>query len=253
VSAGRGCHIAVLLTAGFLVSCATSSPDPLERINRGTFWFNERVLDRFALEPAARGWNWLMPEIVQTGVGNFFENLRVPVVFVNDLLQAKPLDAGQDLARLTVNTTLGLVGFLDVASRFGIPENDEDFGQTLGVWGVPGGPYLVLPILGPSNPRDTVGLVGDWAATPHHWFLPFYVNAGMNVVQVVNLRANFLEEIEQNRQDAFDYYVFIRNAFLENRAHRIADQDPDAKQEEEDLYFDDWEDEEDLFIQEEEE
>jgi phospholipid-binding lipoprotein MlaA len=237
----RGALTWVALVGALSGGCA-HSPDPWERMNRGTFWFNERVADRFVLEPAGRAWNWALPERVQESIGNFFDNLGVPVIFVNDLLQAKPLDAGEDLARLLVNTTVGVAGFFDPASRFGLPRNDEDFGQTLGRWGLPGGPYLVIPILGPSNPRDAVGAAGDWAATPYHWFLPFAVNAGMRSVEAVNLRAAFLEEIEQNRREAFDYYVFVRNAYLENRAHRIADEEV-SEEVEEDLYFLDEEEE----------
>lgn len=220
------------------LGCA-SSPDPWEGMNRGTFWFNERV-DRAVLEPVATGWDWLLPERVQTSVGNFFDNLFLPIVFVNDLLQAKPVAAAQDVGRFAVNTTLGLAGLFDPASRFGIPENDEDFGQTFGRWGCPPGPYLVLPLLGPSSLRDAPSGVLDRAP---NYFLPLAVSLGLGVVDAVNTRAALLEEIRQDREESLDFYVFVRNAFLENREHRVRDRVAPEDAAEEDLYFGD-EDEE---------
>jgi phospholipid-binding lipoprotein MlaA len=232
--AGLGA-LAALALAG--LGCA--SPDPWEGMNRGTFWFNER-LDRYALEPVATGWDWLLPERVQTSVSNFFDNLFLPIVFVNDLLQAKPVAAGQDVGRFLVNTTAGLAGFFDVASRIGIPENDEDFGQTFGRWGCPPGPYLVLPLLGPSSLRDAPGGALDRAP---NYFLPLAVSLGLGVVDAVNTRAALLEEIRQDREESLDFYVFVRNAYLDNRAHLVRDEEPSEG--EEDLYFlDDEEDDE---------
>lgn len=215
------------------LGCA-SSPDPWEGMNRGTFWFNER-LDRYALEPVATAWDWVFPERVETSISNFFDNLGMPIVFVNDLLQAKPVAASQDVGRFAVNTTLGIAGFFDPASRFGIPENDEDFGQTFGRWGCPPGPYLVLPLLGPSSVRDAFGRVGDAAATVYAYFVPWTVTAGMTAVATANVRASLLEEIRQDREESLDFYVFVRNAYLENREHRVRDEAPSEP--EEDLYY----------------
>jgi phospholipid-binding lipoprotein MlaA len=203
-------------------------------MNRPVFGFNETV-DRWALEPVARGWDWLLPELAETGLRNFFDNLGMPIVFVNDVLQAKPLAAGQDAARFVVNTTAGVAGFVDVASRIGVPENDEDLGQTLGRWGVPPGPYWVLPLLGPSSPRDAVGLVGDYAASLT-WLLPFWVRATANGVDTVNTRAYYLEEVAENRAEALDYYVFVRDAWVKNRRSRVEDSTEASAEEQEDLY-----------------
>lgn len=226
-------------------ACGCAGTDPWERMNRGTFWFNER-LDNYLLEPVAKGWDWTLPETAQTGVRNFFTNLSFPIVFVNDLLQLKPLDAGEDLARFLVNTTVGVVGFVDVASRIDVPKNDEDFGQTLGFYGVPAGPYLVLPLLGPSSGRDAPSLAVDGLTQPLNYVLPLAVNVGLRATDAVNRRAYALEEIEQSRRDALDYYVFVRDAYLSNREHRVADRDPDAEDRDaaaDDLYFFDEEEE----------
>lgn len=224
----------VAALAAVSLGCASASPDPWEGMNRPVFGFNEAV-DRHALEPVARGWDWLLPEFAETGLRNFFDNLGMPIVFVNDVLQAKPLAAGQDVARFVVNTTAGVAGFVDVASRIGVPENDEDFGQTLGRWGVPPGPYWVLPLLGPSSPRDTVGLVGDYAASLM-WLLPFWVRATSNGVDTVNTRARYLEEVAENRAEALDYYVFVRDAWVKNRRSRVEDSTEASAEEQEDLY-----------------
>jgi phospholipid-binding lipoprotein MlaA len=229
----------VLLLALLLIGLAgCAGTDPWERMNRGTFWFNEKA-DNYVLEPAAKGWNWAIPATAQTGLRNFFANLAFPLHFVNNLLQLKPLDAGEDLARFLVNTTVGVVGFVDVASKIDVPKNDEDFGQTLGSYGVPAGPYLVLPLFGPSSARDAPGLAVDSASQPLNYVLPFAVNAGLNVTEIVNLRAYYLEEVDQARRDAFDFYIFRRDAYLDNRAHRVADRDPEEGEsdEDEDLYF----------------
>jgi hypothetical protein len=142
--------------AGLLPACATTGPDPLESWNRQVFKFNEGF-DKYLLEPAATGWDWVLPEVAQTGVRNFFDNLGMPVTLVNDILQLKPLPALQDLSRIMINTTAGIGGFIDVATMVEIPENDEDFGQTLGRYGVPPGAYLVIPLLGSSTVRGRSG------------------------------------------------------------------------------------------------
>lgn len=225
------------------VGCSTANgPDPGERVNRGTFGFNEGV-DRWVLEPVSKGWDVVMPERVQWGFTNFFANLRMPVVFLNDLLQAKPLAAGQDLARFLVNTTIGIVGLIDVAGRMDIPANNEDFGQTLGAWGVGPGAYVVLPLLGPSTMRDTVGLVVDTFTTPHIYFVSRAVSLGGASVNVVNTRTRYSEEIRENRASALDYYVFIRNAFLQNRQRWVEDAaGTETEGEFDDLYIFDEED-----------
>lgn len=237
----------VLLVGSF--GCATAQrPDPLEKMNRQFFAFNEG-LDRYALEPLARGYDFVVPGPVQEGVRNFYHNLEMPIVVANEILQAKPARVVEDVARLFFNTTLGLGGFFDVASHVGIPDNDEDFGQTLGWWGVPPGPYLVVPILGPYSLRDGIGEIADTTASAYAYMNLFWfdvvglsesevagVSIGSYAYRMLNLRAIYLEEIEQSRKDAFDYYTFVRNAYLQNREARVRDSTDSAPAVEEDLY-----------------
>jgi phospholipid-binding lipoprotein MlaA len=198
--------------------------DPWEGMNRHTWAFNE-TLDRYALEPIATGWDFVMPKRVETCVENFFDNLQTPFHFVNDVLQGKPWDAYETFWRAIVNTTLGVGGLFDPASYYTILKSDEDFGQTLGVWGMPPGPYLVLPFLGPSNPRDTAGLaVEAGAAFPIGWYLiPTYVSAPANAVEIVNRRALALETIREERKAAFDWYAAARNASVRYRENQVRD------------------------------
>jgi phospholipid-binding lipoprotein MlaA len=225
-----------LLVLGLLLpGCATNGPDPLESWNRRVFAFNEGA-DEYVLEPAARGWDAVVPELVQTGIRNFFDNLRMPVTLVNDLLQLKPLAATQDLGRIVVNTTAGIGGILDVASMIEIPENDEDFGQTLGRYGVPAGAYLMLPLLGPSTTRDVWRYPADAAATPYTHYVPGWVSFSARVVEMFNIRAYYLEEVFDSRESAFDYYVFVRNAYLQNRRRKVADTTEQTPELQDDLY-----------------
>lgn len=230
----RRVGLLLLLVAG-LAGCATTGEDPWEGPNRAVFGFNEGV-DRYVLEPVAIGWDFLLPQRAQWGVSNFFDNLRMPLVFVNDLLQLKPVAAAQDVGRFVVNTTLGVVGLVDVASRLDIPANDEDFGQTLGRYGVPPGPYVVLPLLGPSTVRDTFGLAADGASRPEAWLVEGLVLAGARVVEVVNTRSRLIEEFRENRRTAFDYYVFVRNAYLSNRERKVRDGETAPGETQDDLY-----------------
>ena len=238
-----------LALALMATGCATvERPDPLEKMNRGIFAFNEG-LDRYALEPVATAWDYVLPGFVQEGIENFFQNLDMPVVLANDVLQAKPAAAFEDVARFFFNSTLGIAGIFDVATRVGIPDNDEDFGQTMGYWGVPPGPYLVVPILGPYTLRDGVGEIADSTATAYaYWNLLWFDVVGLNTyettgasigtrgVRLLNLRAIYLEEIENSRKDAFDYYAFVRNAYLQNRQAKVLDSTDTASAIEEDLY-----------------
>lgn len=265
-SCGRrpGLRLGLLVVlAGFLSGgCATvEAPDPWERVNRGTFLVNE-TLDKYAIEPVATAWDFVVPGFVQTGISNFYDNLDMPVVLANDLLQGKPEAALFDVTRFLINSTFGIGGLFDLASQVGVPDNDEDFGQTLAVWGVPSGPYFVIPILGPSTVRDSAGLVVDTLATSWAYFTPFWYDvAGLNgpetfgastgfvAFELMNLRAIFLEEIEGSRADAFDYYIFVRNAYLQNRRAKVKDQVDGVSEAPADLYdsdFDEDEDEEDF-------
>ena len=246
------------------LGCATpgtpgpQDPDPWEPMNRKIFAFNETV-DEYALEPVATAWDFVVPEPAQTGLSNFFDNLRIPTIFVNDLLQGKPEAAVQDVVRLLCNSVFGLGGFIDVATMVDVPKSDEDFGQTLGVWGVPSGPYLMVPLLGPYTVRSGAGQVIEATATSYAYFSPFWfdvvnlngietlgASVGMRALELLNLRAIYLEELEASRNDAFDYYVFIRNAYLQNRRAKVLDQKDRPSGAEDDLYYFEDEFDEDL-------
>lgn len=222
--------LVVLAAAG----CATpQNPDPYEKVNRRIFTFNEGA-DRWVIEPVAIGWDFLLPHFVQERFADFFDLSRMPVVFVNDVLQGKGEAAGMDVVRVITNLLFGFGGLYDTASWAGVPENDEDFGQTLGIWGVPPGAYLVIPLLGPSTTRDLLGFGVDTFTTPYGWALSAGITITATTVRIVNLRSMLLEEVRQNRQDSFDYYVFLRSAFLQNREMKVEDRDSAASESEED-------------------
>jgi len=216
--------------------------DPWEGFNRKIFWFNDK-LDIYILRPVAVAWDFVLPDLVQTGIRNVFQNARFPIIFLNDMLQAKPVQMGEDLGRFVVNTTVGIGGLWDPAKRIGLTGNNEDFGQTLGYWGVPPGPYLVLPILGASNPRDTVGLAADTATMVHPYFLVWYISAALTTTNLINTRARYIEEVDENRASALDFYAFQRNAYMALRENLVNDYKPTADPQDDDLYF--FEDEED--------
>jgi len=234
----RATSVAVVLTAALL--CATSvqarEDDPWQAMNRRTFAFNE-WLDTSVLMPVAKAWDFVTPDAVQTGIANVFETWDMVLVLGNDILQLKPRQAAEDVARTLVNVTVGIVGIFDVASKLGIPRNQEDFGQTLGYWGVPPGPYLVLPIFGPSNPRDTIGLIADTASRPWTYFVDWYVSISLSVFDFMNLRTIYLGEIEDLRDSALDYYVFQRNAYVQSRELAVSDLESIQEEDEEDLYY----------------
>lgn len=194
-------------------------PDPWEKFNRAIFSFNDR-LDRYALKPVAKGYKAVTPQVVRSGISNFFVNLRSPLVILNDVLQGKVRQAGSDTARFVVNSTVGLAGFMDVAVHWHMPLHDEDFGQTLGKWGAGSGPYLMLPLFGPSTVRDTAGFGVDVFSNPRRYLLDNDVNLGLTAVDVVNTRATLLdlEGIVQG-----DRYLFIRDLYLQRREFSVKD------------------------------
>ncbi len=226
---------ALSLTAG-APRAAAEDGDPWEGFNRGIFRFNEAA-DRWLIEPVAKGLDFITPDPVERAIRKFFENSMFPVYFLNDLLQTKPVSAAEDLARFAINSTIGIAGFFDPASHFGIESGREDFGQTLGYWGVPPGPYLVLPILGPSNPRDTVGLVADSAARVYPFFVPIWVSTPINAGDLLNQRSLAIDAIAQEREAALDYYVAIRNAYTSYREDQVQDHEEDESDEGDDLYY----------------
>jgi phospholipid-binding lipoprotein MlaA len=231
-----------------VASAANAAPadfDPLEKVNRPIFWFNDQ-LDVFLLEPIAKGWDFVVPNRAQGAISDAFDNARFPIDFTNELLQGKPANAGKTLGRFLLNSTLGVGGLFDVAKAAGLPGRQEDFGQTLGVWGIRNGPYLVLPVLGPSTFRDACGRAVDSPMRVWPFFVGTIPSIGITSTEVVNWRAQNIESIRDIRKDAFDYYSLVRNAYLSNREAEVADhaapqrgaEKPDAEAEE-DLYFTD--------------
>ncbi|MDQ7090144.1 MAG: VacJ family lipoprotein [Methylococcales bacterium] len=211
------------LSALLLTSCAStngsivSTDDPYEEINRTVFYFNEG-LDNYVGEPVSSAYDFITPDLVQSGIGNFFNNLKDINVILNDLMQAKLLQAGEDTGRFLLNSTVGLAGILDVASEVGLNKNNEDFAQTLGVWGVPKGPYLVLPIIGPSTSRGVPGLVFDAAVNP-----ATYIPIPIRSLEMLNMRANAEGTLKVIDEGALDPYLFTRESFLQSRQHLVTD------------------------------
>lgn len=197
--------------------------DPWEKVNRPVFWFNDK-LDVFLLEPVAKGWDFVFPDRGELAIADAFDNARFPVDFVNGLLQGKPRAAGITLARFMLNSTLGMAGLFDVAAAAGLPGRQEDFGQTLGVWGLGNGPYLVLPVLGPSTLRDACGRAVDSPMRVWPFFAGTIPSLVISSTEVVNWRSLHLEQISDLKRDAFDYYTLVRNGYLQNRAAEVEDQ-----------------------------
>ena len=219
--------VCVIVGLGVLGGCAsTGDPrDPLEPLNRGIYQFNDGV-DTVLLKPAAEIYQGVVPSLVRTGVNNVFANLNDVIVALNNLLQGKFHSALSDASRVLVNTTVGLLGIFDVATPVGLEKHDEDFGQTLGWWGIGDGPYLVLPFLGPSNARDTVGRVGDYKTDPVTYIDP---TRDRNIVQGLRLVARRAELLSASRilaVAALDEYEFVRDAYLQRRRNLIHDGNP---------------------------
>ncbi|UOA07206.1 VacJ family lipoprotein [Methylobacter sp. S3L5C] len=209
----------------FLSGCATNSvteqqqvinkDDPYEHFNRKMYFFNDRV-DNYVAKPISDGYKWVTPQFVQTGVYNFFSNLKDINVVVNDVLQAKFAQSAHDTGRLALNTTMGLGGFVDVATPVGLEKNEEDFDQTLAVWGVPKGSFLVIPLLGPTTIRGIPGAIFDTAANPSS-----YVGMPVQLISLLNTRANAEGSLKFINEASLDPYVFTREAFLQWR-HNLA-------------------------------
>ena len=205
----------VLGSAG--VRAADGDADPWEGFNRRVFAFNE-FLDRNFLKPVAKGYQKITPEFVDDGVSNVFNNLGEVPSFVNHVLQGRLPEAGLDGGRFAVNTTLGLVGLFDVASRMGLEQKSTDLGITLGRWGVHSGPYLVLPFLGPSSLRDGVGRGGDYFLQPLNYLEDDAVRWSLRGTELVDVRADLLSVEELITGDR---YVFMRNLYLKRRAFQL--------------------------------
>lgn len=245
--AAPGGLIGIALLTALLAGCAGTQPprpdhDPLERFNRPIFAFND-WLDVHALEPVARAWDRAWPDPVERGFSNFFANLRTPVVLANDLLQGEPRLAVETLARFQCNTFLGGLGFWDLASDLGVPPHVQDTGLTLGRWGLAPGPYLVLPVFGPSTPRDLAGTAGDVMLEVYWFFVTVPgITAGLGGIRLVNERARLLGPVADAKDASLDYYSFVRNAYVQRRwreIHGLAPPDSEEDLYNEEMYEDD--------------
>jgi phospholipid-binding lipoprotein MlaA len=201
------------------MAAMAADEDPWESFNRPIFTFND-TLDTYALKPIAQGYQKVTPQFAQDGVSNFFGNLGEPRNLLNNLLQANFHGAGVDTSRFIFNSTFGVLGLIDVASRMGLQKSDEDFGQTLGKWGVSSGPYVVLPFFGPSTVRDTVGRVPDTYVSVYPYVDDVPVRNTIRGLGVVDVRASLLQA---ERMITGDKYTFVRNVYLQNREFRIKD------------------------------
>jgi len=226
--------VAVLSVALLAAGCATqpgrtSNEDRWEGWNRGVYKFND-VVDRAALKPVAKGYKKVTPEWMRIGIGNFFSNLEYPATILNQFLQGKATLGFKDTARFLVNTTIGIGGLFDVATRMGLEKNDEDFGQTLAVWGVGSGPYLTLPLFGPSTLRDAPARIFDAFSDPLDYAdIPWEAVWAKRAVRVVHARAELLP-LDATLQRTFDPYAFIRDAWVQRREFEIYDGNPPPEQ-----------------------
>lgn len=204
--------------------------DPLEPMNRAIFSFN-MVLDKAVFRPVAIGYRAVLPAPVRESTTNFLDNLESPVIFLNDLLQAKPARAGNTIARFGINTLIGFFGFFDPAEAMGIERHDEDFAQTLGAWGVSSGPYLVLPFLGPLPPRDTLGYAVDIFTDPMTAILWNHRTASIAYygLDLVDQRHQFIEELDELEKSSVDYYAAIRSLYRQSMEDRINDGETDME------------------------
>lgn len=210
-----------------LAGCATGNnpQDPLENFNRGVFSFNEG-LDKAVFKPVAQGYETVVPQPARTGVLNFFYNIGDLFTAANNLLQGKVPEAASDVGRLAINSTLGILGLFDVATEMGLEKHNEDFGQTLGKWGVGDGPYLVLPIFGPRTSRDALGLGLDLYADPIGRVYPINVRNSAVGGRFVSDRAELLPADKAIEEAALDKYSYLRDAYLQRRRSLIFDGNP---------------------------
>jgi phospholipid-binding lipoprotein MlaA len=210
----------LLVASALLSGCATTqNPDPLEAVNRKTFALNEG-LDKAVLKPAATAYKAVVPAPVRTGVANFFSNLGDPWSGVNLMLQGRVKDGLSDIARFGTNTTVGLLGVMDVASGWGMPRHGESFSGTLGAWGVGSGAYLVLPLFGPSDVRGVAAMPVNSLASPQSQVADMGVRNGMTVLNIVDKRAQMLAVTKMIDDVALDKYLFVRDAYIQRRTQR---------------------------------
>jgi phospholipid-binding lipoprotein MlaA len=232
--------LCILLLTSLFSSAALAEDvyDPIEPVNRGIFWFNQKF-DYYLLEPVSRGYRYVVPDVVQDGVGNFFSNLKYPVNLFSDIVQLKFKLALTHTGRFVVNTTAGLLGTVDVAKHMGMANvQEEDFGQALGYYGVPPGPYIVLPIFGPSNLRDVFGLAVDSFLDPIYWAGPatnmnkddaLALSLGLKSLYAIDKRSSLDDAIKAAKEASLDYYLFMQGAYTQYRRGQIYDGHPPAE------------------------
>jgi phospholipid-binding lipoprotein MlaA len=234
----RGLSKLLVVTAGLLLAGCASSPnaggidqnDPYESTNRAIFDLNTKT-DEAILLPTAKAYVAVVPEPARDGIHNFLLNLNLPITFVNDLLQGDVNHAGQTLGRFTINTTFGVGGLFDVASKKGIPPHTEDFGITLAKWGVDEGPYIVLPLLGPDNPRDAGGQVVDIFFDPFtyiSWRSSIWYSVGRETLYFLDLRSRNIDTLEGIERESIDYYASMRSLYRQTRNNQIHEGQPDV-------------------------
>lgn len=256
----RQLRVFVLGGAVLLVACATPSGgepeptsdkstvstasggdnnDPIEGFNRAMYAFND-AMDTYVLKPVAKAYREVLPSPVRTGVSNFFGNLHDPVIMLNNLLQGKVVNAISDLGRFIVNTIVGIFGLFDVASEIGLEKHNEDFGQTLGKWGVDEGFYVVLPFIGPSTLRDTGGDVVDWQVYPPNLMEEGSTRDKLYILEAIDRRAKLLDASDiLDQAGGQDPYVFVREAYRQRRKNLVYDGNPPAEQPDSILFEDD--------------
>lgn len=217
--------VGVLCLTGCATGPQTNPADPLEPLNRSVFRFND-TLDENVLKPVATGYRDYTPSLVQTGVRNVFNNFSDVSAILNNGLQLKGRQAASSLMRVVVNTTVGVYGLFDVATAIKLERYPEDFGQTLGYWGVRSGPYLVLPLLGPSTVRDTAGLPVDWQVDPVNNERIAHFGPETQILRIVDKRASYLAAGNMLNEASIDKYAFLRDAYLQRRRSQIFDGNP---------------------------
>lgn len=217
--------IGTVLTACATAPGRTTAQDPWAGFNRRVHAFNDG-LDRAVIKPTAKAYKNVTPQWLRTGIGRVFAHVGYPTTMVNQLLQGKPKEFVQDTCRFVTNTVFGLGGLFDVADHVGLPAHDEDFGQTLARWGVPSGPYLVLPLLGPSTARDGPSKIADYfMSVTHHVDLSTEAEWGLRALDIVDTRAGLLST-DATLDSAYDKYGVMRDAWIQRREYQIFDGDP---------------------------